>query len=495
MDVRKSLNAPEGALRVCILSDAIWKDFDPTPFLKNYNWEMHYINKATAVQQVRDLYLQNFDVFFNLCDGAWDEDRPGIEVVQALERFGVPFTGATTEFYEPTREMMKRVCHYYNLGTPGGVVAWERTDVARAAQNLRFPLIVKHPSSYNSIGMTKKSRVETVDDLHEQADLMITTFGSALIEEFIDGREFTVLVTENPHNLADPVAYVPVEFRFPPGETFKHYNMKMIDYKQMEIVPCDDPVLAERLKDMSKKVFTGLHGASYGRCDIRVNEQGEPFLLEINPNCAVFYPEEFGSADMVLLNDPAGHQGFVDQIIQAALARHKKRDQLWEVRLERHKGYGMYAMRAIEPGEMIDPLEEKPHFLVSRQHVERNWDAALRDVFARYAYPLTDEIWVMWSNDPNEWKPINHDCDPNAWLDGLNVVARRRISPGEEITLDYATFCGDQMQEFACSCGAANCRGVIRGTDYLEPFIEQYGSHVSDYVRTRREARNPMVSA
>ncbi len=38
------------------------------------------------------------DVYVNLCDGAWDEDRAGMEVVKALEMFKVPFTGASSEF-------------------------------------------------------------------------------------------------------------------------------------------------------------------------------------------------------------------------------------------------------------------------------------------------------------------------------------------------------------------------------------------------------------
>ncbi|NJN44076.1 MAG: SET domain-containing protein-lysine N-methyltransferase [Anaerolineae bacterium] len=482
----RSTHAPKGAKKVCVLSDAIWRDFDPTPFLINFYWEMHYIHKATAVQQVRDLVQQNFDVFLNLCDGAWDEDRPGIEVVQALERFHVPFTGASTKFYEPSREMMKRVCHYYGLGTPGGMYARTPEDIDRAARTLRFPLIVKHPNSYNSIGLTKHSRVETVEHLQEQFQIMAESFGEALIEEFIDGREFTVLVVENPDNPYEPFAYNPVEFRFPAGETFKHYEMKMITYKQMEIIPCTDPVLAEKLMDMSKKVFVGLHGTSYGRCDIRVNAQGEPFLLEINPNCAVFYPEEFGSADMVLINDPGGHQGFLDRIIDAAIARNQRHARKWEVRFSRETGYGIFALETIEPGEMIDPLEEQAHYLVSKQHVMNVWNDTQREVFALYAYPITDDTWVMWSSDPNDWKPINHRCDPNAWLDGLNVVARQRILPGEEITLDYATFCNQDMREFVCICNAPNCREIVRGTDYLQPFIEQYGDHVSDYVRRKR---------
>ena len=66
------------------------------------------------------------------------------------------------------------------------------------------------------------------------------------------------------------------------------------------------------------------------------------------------------------------------------------------------------------------------------------------------------------------------------------MVARRDIKAGEEITMDYATFYNEAMDDFVCHCGARKCRGLIRGTDYQEDFVERYGDHVSDYVRSRR---------
>ena len=49
-------------------------------------------------------------------------------------------------------------------------------------------------------------------------------------------------------------------------------------------------------------------------------------MLEINPNCGVYYPPaDAGSADFCLTQDPAGHEGFTRQLVAAALARHEKR--------------------------------------------------------------------------------------------------------------------------------------------------------------------------
>lgn len=484
-------------MKICILdpsyeqSNSPMKEYDPPSdvvrHLEDHDCETVYIEKATAVRQVVELARRGFDVFINLCDGAWDEDRPGIEVVQTLEKLGLPFTGATSNFYEPTRETMKRVCHFWGIKAPAYVFANDGSSIELAVNSLRFPMIVKHPNSYSSIGMTKASRVETPEALREQAMKMIDAFGGTLIEEFIEGREFSVLVAENADDELHPFAYPPVEFRFPEGETFKHFDLKWKDYEAMTCVRCDDAELGERLKDISRKLFIGLNGAGYGRCDIRMNDQGELFMLEINPNCDVAYPpEQSGSADLILLEQAWGHKEFFDKIIRAALKRSRRRHKKWRVFLDTRNEYGLHAVEDIEAGETIESYEEQPHVLVSRTHVRENWSAEQRRWFSQYAYPLTDEISVSWSPEPEHWKPINHSCDPNAWLWGLDLVARTRISAGSEITIDYATFCNEDMEQFECACGAGECRRIIRGTDYQKNFMDRYGDHVSDYVRTKR---------
>jgi D-alanine-D-alanine ligase len=93
---------------------------------------------------------------------------------------------------------------------------------------------------------------------------------------------------------------------------------------------------------------------------------------------------------------------------------------------------------------------------------------------------------VIWSEDPQEWMPVNHACDPSGWLSGLDVVARLPLERGDEVTLDYATFYNERMPDFACTCESASCRRIVRGTDHLQPFLDRYGGHVSDYVRRRR---------
>jgi len=487
-------------LKICILdpsyenSDSPMKDYDPLSdvlrHLEGHECETAYIDKAKGVRQIIELSRRGFDVFINLCDGAWDEDRAGIEIVQTMERLGMAFTGATSTFYEPTRETMKKVCQFWGIKAPAYVLAKDDASIEVAARTLRFPMIAKHPNSYGSIGLTRDSRVERPAALRKQARKMIAAFGASLIEEFIDGREFSVLVVENADDPLKPFTYRPVEFCFPSGDSFKHFDMKWKDYAAMSCVQCEDDELAERLEDMSRKLFSGLNGAGYGRCDIRMNAEGELFLLEINPNCDVAYPleESAGSADLILMHEPWGHRDFFEKIIRAALKRQQRAHKNWHLALDHKSRYGMYALENIYAGQLIDAHEEQPHVLVSQEHVRENWNPEQQRWFSEYAYPLTDEVFVSWSPDPEHWKPINHSCDPNAWLEGLDMVARRDIKAGEEITMDYATFYNEAMDDFVCHCGARKCRGIVRGTDYREGFVERYGDHVSDYVRSKRMA-------
>jgi D-alanine-D-alanine ligase len=66
-------------------------------------------------------------------------------------------------------------------------------------------------------------------------------------------------------------------------------------------------------------MYIGMSGVGYGRIDIRLREDGELVMLEINPICAIlFMPEENGPADVPITFDPDGHRGFFDRIFRSA---------------------------------------------------------------------------------------------------------------------------------------------------------------------------------
>ena len=319
-------------MRVCVLSDEEIADFDPTPFMKDYDdWEMVTVT-APVMDLLRSLAARNeFDVYLNLCEGyEMDDDDPlayeGLEVVQCLEALDLPFTGADSSCFDPTREEMKTAAEAHGVSFVKGYQVKNADEAERLVKSMRYPIMVKHPKSYGSTGMTRESRVDTPGQLRLQVERICSEFGAARMEEFIVGKEFNVLVVDNPDDLGSPIAYPPAELVFPPGEEFWHVDIKwkydvIFDFKQVT-----DPDLVSRLQDIAKRMYLAIGGVGYGRCDIRMNEQGELFILEIDPNGGImFKPEEYGPADYMILYDKDGYKGFFDRLFRSAFVRQKMR--------------------------------------------------------------------------------------------------------------------------------------------------------------------------
>lgn len=316
-------------MRVCILTDEVIEDFDPAPYMQGFDWEM-----VTVTDPVIDLLRaldarKEFDVYLNLCEGYEYEDESdweyqGIDVVNALEELNLPYTGATPGFFDPTREEMQAAAEAHGVSFAKGYRVTGVEEALELVKNLRYPIMVKHPKSYGSTGMFRESRADTAEQVAAQVERVCAEFGAARMEEFIVGKEYNVLVVDNPDDLDHPIAYPPAELVFPPGEEFWHTDVKW-DYN----VPFDfnrvtDPDLIARLHDIAIRMYKAIGGVAYGRCDIRMNEQGELFILEINPNAAIMLtPEEYGPADYMILYDEGGYKLFFERIIKVALMRHQ----------------------------------------------------------------------------------------------------------------------------------------------------------------------------
>jgi D-alanine-D-alanine ligase len=317
-----NMSKPETSLRICILMEDGYVNFDPGYYLNDYTWEK-VIMESPVLERLRSVQEQsNFDVYLNLCEGYEEPYYSGLDVVRALEKLHLPFTGADSKFYTPSRDEMQSVAERHGIGFARGVNVPDVGKVEALVDGLRYPLIVKHPNSYGSVGMTRKSRVETLKGLRMQVRRICRNFGSARVEEFIDGREFTAFVVDNPDDLANPFIYPPAELTIPDGESFLHSQVKWQEYVYLKRV--EDDKLAVRLKDMTWKMYRAMNGVGYARCDIRMNESGELFMLEINPNNGILYePKDLGPADIMIEYDPDGHNGFLDQLFRSALVRHQ----------------------------------------------------------------------------------------------------------------------------------------------------------------------------
>ena len=151
-----------------------------------------------------------------------------------------------------------------------------------------------------------------------------------------------------------------------------------------------------------------------------------------------------------------------------------------EIRAARSGGLGIYALGSYEYGDYIHTVEYE------REVTEQNpLRAELGEQFDHCAYP---DGKVMLVASPGRY--MNHSCDPNAYYryEGLiaRAYARRKISSGEEITVDYLinNAGGDSWR---CHCGTNRCRGKT-GTRFFDlplQFQREYYPLLADWFKQR----------
>jgi D-alanine-D-alanine ligase len=366
--------------------------------------------------------------------------------------------------YDPTKELMKYVAHTQHVRTPAYIPVEKLEDLDQVVRYLKFPMFVKPAKAGDSLGIDEQSMVTDLEALTRKVNAILPEYPELLVEEYIEGREFTVLVVANPEDPKSCKAFTPVEFIFPKGNRFKTYALKTSELHPEANIPVTDPVLADPLKSAAARIFKGFGGIGYARMDFRMDTGGQLYFLEVNFTCSVFYSAGYeGSADYILMHDGVGQAGFLRHIIAEGMARHQRKQPNYSRKGNAISGYGIYANRDFSRGDVLFKGEERSQRIATRRHVMKHWSAEDQDIFLNYAYPLSDEVFILWDENPAEWYPQNHSCNPNSTYDGLNLIAVQPIAKGEEITLDYSTYLNETMAPFQCQCGAPNCRGWITG--------------------------------
>ena len=437
-------------MKVCVLqpdystSRVDYQNYDPrrdlAPLLPGHQVDHVFLNKLTTHRQLRQLSAQGYDIFVNLCEGYPDWEVPGVDVIEALERLSLPYTGPMPALYDVAKPVMKYVACTAGVATPAHAVVSRLDGLDRAVAGLRFPLFVKPSHAGDSLGIHASALVRDADALSGAVGTIIEEFGEALVEEYVDGPEFTVLVLGAVEPGNRPTALAPVQYIFPPGPAFKTYAHKTSALHPDANVPVTDAALADRIREAAVRIFHAFGGVGYGRLDLRQGADGELYFLEINFTCSVFYQDGYeGSADFILAQDGLGQAGFLRHIIAEGMARHRRRVPPYAMRGNGIAGYGIFATRALAASEIVFRGEGRAQRIVTARHAA-TWGSKERSDFRRYAWPLSDQVFAMWDADPTSWAPQNHSCAANTRFDGLDVVASRAIAAEEELTLDYATF-------------------------------------------------------
>ena len=457
-------------LKVCVLqpdystSNVDYQYYDPprdlSSLIPDAQVDHVLINKLTTYKQLLSLKEKQYDIFVNLCEGYLEWEVPSIDVIHTLDLLNLPYTGPTANLYDPPKELMKYVAYCECVKTPSYHLVRSLDDIQEITAT--FPLFVKPSKAGDSLGIDQSSLIHNKEELFTKVDTLLKEYPELLVEEYIDGREFTVLVAAKPEGKGC-VSFKPLEYIFPEGYRFKTYTLKTSELHPGANVPCDNIDIENELRKAAEKIFNGFSGKGYARLDFRMNAKGEIFFLEINFTCSVFCTEGLeGSADFILNYDGIGKSGFLKHIIAEGIARHRRKQKPYAMKGNAIAGYGIYATRLIKEGEIIYRGEERAHRIVTKKHIEEHWNEEEKMNFKRYAYPISDTIFAIWDEEPGDWAPQNHSCDPNTQFDGLNTIAIKNIHIGEELTFDYATFLDKQMEPFQCQCGSSNCRGLIK---------------------------------
>ncbi|MDB5277615.1 MAG: protein-lysine N-methyltransferase [Ferruginibacter sp.] len=475
-------------MKICVLqpdyatSDVDYQYYDPARDLSHLLPDalFHHVllNKLSVYKQLKELKKSNYDIFVNLCEGYLEWNVPSIDVIYFMEMLNLPFTGPSSMLYDPPKNLMKYVAYTEGILTPAFALVESIADIERECNHLKYPLFVKPGKAGDSLGVDQQSLVYDKAALLQKSEDIIEEYGPLLVEEYIGGREFTVMLVADADNKKKCTVFKPVEYIFPTGFQFKTYALKTSELHPEANIPCDDQELEAKLKDAAVKIFQGFDGVGYARLDFRVNDKQDIFFLEINFTCSVFYKDGYeGSADYILKADGVGQAGFLQKIISEGIARHKRKQKKYIMKGNSIAGYGIYSTQNIAANELIFKGEELAQRIVTRNYVNGCWEEKEKDIFKKYAYPLSKEVFLLWDNNPANWAPQNHSCNPNTTYEGLNVIALQNIPEGEELTLDYSTFLDENMEPFDCRCGSQNCRGRITGM-------------INNSVTTREISRN-----
>jgi len=235
--------------------------------------------------------LQNTrpEIVFNIAEGLRGESRES-HIPAILEMLGIPYTGSgpLTLAVALDKMLTQEILHHKGVPTPRHQVLTAPED--KLNPRLRFPLIVKPIHEGSSKGIQNDSVVSNVEKLREKVVYVVKSYNQpALVEEFIDGREFTVGLLGNKNPVVLPI--VEITFKGLPEGANKIYSYEAkwiwdIPEKPLDMFECPAHIpreMSEKIGRVALRVFKTLGCRDMCRVDMRVDESGTPYVLEVNP--------------------------------------------------------------------------------------------------------------------------------------------------------------------------------------------------------------------
>lgn len=263
-------------------------------------------------------------IAFNLLEDFAGQGDLDHYVVSYLEMMSLRYTGCNPRGLLLARDkaLSKKLLTYHRIHVPDFAV-FPKGKKFRASRRLHYPMIVKSLMEEGSVGIARASYVENEDELRERVSLIHEkTDGDAIAEQYIDGRELYVTAVGNARLDIYPIrelVFNKVDPGLPRMATYKvkwdhEYRERWgIDYRFARNLPAG---LSDRLPKLCKRVYRILGLSGYARFDLRLDQHGQPYVLEANPNPAIAHNE-----DCALAAEKAGldYAGFIQRIVNLGL--------------------------------------------------------------------------------------------------------------------------------------------------------------------------------
>ena len=230
---------------------------------------------TTFAEEIQKL---NPAIVFNALHGKYGED--GI-LQGTLDMLGIPYTGSGVRAAALTMDKLsaKRIFRAEGIRTPRFLCIRAGEHDANIAERIRtefgLPVVVKAPEQGSSIGVYIVTRAE---DLQSAIDEAFSYGSEVLIEEFIRGRELTVVVWGTP---TDAEALPVIEITTTSGRY--DYTSKYTPGASAHIVPAElSAECTAAVQDLAVRAFCACGCTGVARLDVMLGEEGEPYAIEVN---------------------------------------------------------------------------------------------------------------------------------------------------------------------------------------------------------------------
>jgi D-alanine-D-alanine ligase len=271
------------------------------------------------------------DIVFNRAEGIRGESRES-HIPAFCEMLGIPYVGSAilTTAIGLDKPVTKVVLEFYGIQTARFQVLSTRDEPLDP--RLRVPLILKPSHEGSSMGINIDNVVYSEEPLRKKLGEMLEAYKQPiLVEEFIDGREFTVGLLGNfgPDEEPRVLPILEVDFsRFPKelGNVLGQKAKTVFDSSKNYVCPAKIPDdLRIRLGEISKKAYRVLNCKDFARLDFRMDKKGELYFLEINPLPGIDYnveKDELSFYPMMAYAAGMDYNEMIKQVLEAAAKRY-----------------------------------------------------------------------------------------------------------------------------------------------------------------------------